>query len=324
MISKIKHKMFKRFNSNLRFLLAVGMCTIFLGGVLIGLNIYIDVYGLFRNASGRKIQVYHAERISKYLLTLNYIPENFNTVILGSSLSDNIDFTSFNEHSDNLRIYNASIMGANISELEPLAENLLKHGVKNYVICLSPYLTKNSGVKEVSLDQKLYYGALGSKNLYETYVVGLIRNFNLMPGKFPQNQINESGVNNYGNMFASSDVRGRINKEVLENNDPIHIDSNALKSLQNLCLLLKKSNARVLFYYHPVPFDVFTAREKQFVFFQKTMDEILGDDFEILALNNRSFSKFSKIDSNYIDHAHLSKKGQSLIADTLLSHITKW
>jgi hypothetical protein len=285
---------------------------------------YFDIYGLFRNVEDRKIPVHHAERISKYLLTYQYIPRNFNIVILGTSLSDNIDFTSVNESVAGLKVYNASIMGANISELTPLAVNLIRNGVKKYVICLSPYLTKNSGAKEVTLDKKLFYGALGSKNLYETYAVGLIRHFNLLPGKFPKNQISPSGVNDYGKLFAVGDVRKRINREVLENNDPIHIDSNALESLKELVTLLKNNDAEVLYYFHPVPYDVLLSREEQFLGFQRIIRVIIGKENKILEFNTLDFKTFTQDDSNYIDHAHLSKKGQSFIADTLLSHMRHW
>ena len=312
------------FSSSFRFLISVLKYTLLLAVILIGINVYLDIYGLFRSVESRKIPVYHAERISKYLLTYKYVPHHFNTVILGTSLSDNLDFSTANNNSTGLKIYNASIMGANISELTPLAVNLLKHGVKRYVVCLSPYLTKNSGAKEVTLDKKLYYGALGSKNLYETYAIGLIRHFNLLPGKFPKNQIGPSGVNDYGKLFAVGDVRKRIIKEVLENNDPIHIDSNALQSLQSLVALLRKNNAKVLFYFHPVPYDVFISRESKFLDFQQIIRDVLGKENELLEFNSREFKTFTQDDANYIDHAHLSKKGQSFLADTLLSHMVSW
>ena len=313
-----------RFSPYFGFLIAVGKYTFLLIGVLVGINIFLDIYGLFRNVEYRRIPVYHSERVSKYLLTYHYIPKNFNAVILGTSLSDNIDFTSVNNSSASLRIYNASIMGANISELTPLAVNLLNNGVKKFVVCLSPYLTKNSGAKEVALDKKLYYGALGSKNLYETYVIGLIRHFNLMPGKFPQNQINVNGVNDYEKLFDVGDVRKRINREVLENNDPIHIDKNALESLKELVTLFKNYGAEVLYYFHPVPYDVLLSREKQFLDFQRTIRDVIGKENVILEFNTRDFKSFTQDDSNYIDHAHLSKKGQLFIADTLLTYIRHW
>lgn len=310
-----------RFSSYFHFLLSVVKYTLLLIGILVGINLYLDIYGLFRSVEGRNIPVYHTERISKYLLTYKYIPQNFNTVVLGTSLSDNLDFSAVNDSSAGFKIYNASIMGANISELTPLAVNLLKHGVRRYVVCLSPYLTKNSGAKEVSLDKKLYYGALGSKNLYETYAIGLIRHFNLLPQKFPKNQISQNGANDYAKLFAVGDVRKRINREVMENNDPIYIDSNALQSLHSLITMFRKNDAEVLFYFHPVPYDVFISREKQFLNFQRTIRDILGNENEILEFNSREFKNFTQDDLNYIDHAHLSKKGQSIISDTLLSHM---
>src|SRR5688572_24466845 len=63
---------------------------------LAGVNVWIDIYGLFLPVKGREIQVYNNDRISKYLLSYRYIPQNFNVAILGTSLSANLDVTEYN------------------------------------------------------------------------------------------------------------------------------------------------------------------------------------------------------------------------------------
>src|SRR5688500_16644008 len=74
---------------------------------LAGVNIWIDIYGLFLPVKGREIQVYNNDRISKYLLSYRYIPQNFNVAILGTSLSANLDVTVYNRKQNLFKIYNA-------------------------------------------------------------------------------------------------------------------------------------------------------------------------------------------------------------------------
>jgi hypothetical protein len=315
--------MFKSGTSGKGFLLAVLSGVAGLSLLVIGVNWYLDIFGLFRPVKGRNLPVYHAERISKYLLSYRYIPQNFNTVLLGTSLSDNIDFSNVDAPTSP-KVYNASMMGANIAEIRPIVSNLLAGGVRQFIICVSPYLTKNYGAKEVELDGKLYYGALGSKNLYETYVVGAIRSFNLMPSKFPKNQINAQGVNDYGSFFAVSDVRQRVNRELKENTDAITIDSSALVAFDAMIQELRNHKVKLLVYFHPVPHDIFKLKEKTFMEYQQLMRSIIRDDRSIINLNSEHFSPFTADLTNYIDHAHLSRNGQSVIVDTLLARMEGW
>jgi hypothetical protein len=313
--------MSKKSMSGKRFILSVlaGVSGLLL--LIVGINWYLDIYGLFRPVQNRKLPIYHAERISKYLLSYNYIPQNFQIVLLGTSLSDNLDFSLHNDTTSGQKIYNASMMGANITEIRPVVSNLLKGGVRHFVICVSPYLTKNYGAKEVEFDDKLYYGALGSKNLYETYVVGAIRHFSLMPSKFPKNQIDANGVNDYGSFFEVSDVKKRVIRELQENTDAIKIDSAALIAFASMINELRDKQVRPLVYFHPVPYAIFKKKEKDFEHFQQVMRAIIQDDQSVINLNSENFRSFTSDFTNYIDHAHLSKKGQARIVDTLLARL---
>src|SRR4051794_15647193 len=58
-------------------------------GAFAGFNYFMDPYGLFREVRGRDIPVTVNERTTKYLLGYNYIPTNFDGVLVGSSISGN-------------------------------------------------------------------------------------------------------------------------------------------------------------------------------------------------------------------------------------------
>lgn len=115
--------------------------SLVIAALVVLFNFYMNEYGLFGDARGKSIKIYGNERTAKYLLSLNYIPSNFNGLLIGSSVSDNIDSKGFVGY----RIYNASINAATVAELRILVENVLKKGdLKCVIISLYPILTSSN------------------------------------------------------------------------------------------------------------------------------------------------------------------------------------
>jgi len=141
--------------------IGVSLCIII---SIIAFNIYMNEYGLFGNAKGKSIKIWHDERTSKYLLSYNYIPANFEGILIGPSVSVNLNTKKIND----FKIYNASLNGGNISELKYIADNIIQRGnLKFIIICLYPYMTKDHGRKTSSIDPREYWGSLGSKQALE-------------------------------------------------------------------------------------------------------------------------------------------------------------
>jgi hypothetical protein len=301
------------------FLKATVWGTLGLLFLSVALHGLIDIYGLFLPVKGKKLPVYHQERISKYLLAHHYIPENYNTIILGTSLSDNLDITSHNEKFGPYRIYNASIMGGNISEIRSVAGKAIQGGIRNVIFCFSPYQLKNSGAKEVELDVKLQLGAMGSKNLYETYAVAIIRWSGLMPKKFPKQQINEHGVNHFASQFRVEDVKERIFRVAqIHRGKPLVIDPSALQELKEVIQLLKDNKVNFLGYFHPFPKEIFECQKEEHLKFQRMIRGLIHDDRRMLDFNDPSFSQFTSDYNNYIDNGHLSEVGEFFVREHLL------
>lgn len=76
--------------------------------VFVGFTVWVDIFGVF--GISKNVRVYGEERISKYLMAFRYIPEHFNGIILGPSLSANVDPTPLKD----FNFFNASLMGARV------------------------------------------------------------------------------------------------------------------------------------------------------------------------------------------------------------------
>ena len=134
------------------------------GGAFVAVNYRIDPMGLFH--ARPRIIVYTNERWSKYLLSIRYVPEQFDAVLVGTSVTANWNTGLMQP----LRAYNLSLEGANVSEERLLLENVLSRRKPKIVIfCIHPYLTASQGRKTPFMTRRDYWSAFGSLELLKVY-----------------------------------------------------------------------------------------------------------------------------------------------------------
>jgi hypothetical protein len=140
-----------------RFLLVVASLVFGVALPLVVANLVLDEFGLFWPHETRRI--WTLEKTSKYLLSFRYIPSHFDGLLIGPSFSDGLMDTRALPG----RIYNASMDAADASELRPVAMNAIDRGrMKVLILCISPYLTKDHGMKGPQIDAKEYWGSVFS------------------------------------------------------------------------------------------------------------------------------------------------------------------
>ncbi|MBI0399108.1 MAG: hypothetical protein GYB55_07285 [Cytophagales bacterium] len=289
------------------------------------INVFLDVFGLFGFKNKDQVRVYGEERFSKYLMTFEFVPQNFEGMILGPSLSANLN----PDHIQNKNYFNLSLMGARINNVLSLATNVIENNgnIKEAIVCIHPYVTSDTGTDASDfMNPDTYWKAFGSVNLLRVYGLGIIRNFNLWPNKYPKNQYNTNGSNSFEPLFKVENVSNRILEEV--NNVKVNefsIGEGQRKDFEELLTLLQTNNIRTFVYYHPVPYPIFDAYKEEI---DQYWEDILsmaknnqGSQLSFYNFNNPEFYDFSQDVSNYIDHGHLSKKGQGILIQKIL---TQW
>ena len=302
-----------------KFCLRIFLYAIAIMGVLVAVNWYIDIYGLFRNSTGRDISIYSDERTAKYLLAHRYVPDNFDGYILGPSLSANMDPQVI----EGPKIYNLSMMGANITEESAVVRKAMERKIPSLVIiCVHPYLTLDHGMKTGMINEREYFGALGSASLYKSYALWMIRKMNLAPGKYPSKQFNGSGYNDYGVTLVKMPVEEKI-AEQLTRDDAIKttIDPVAWEEFKSLVNELNQKNVKVIAYFHPLPFPIYDKFRGPLDEYKKTMDGFLNGKADVIDFNSPSYESFTKDLTNYIDHGHLSYKGQEYILKEIMKGV---
>ena len=286
-----------------------------IAAVVVPLNMYVDLYGLFRPAHGRRLPLYGEERLVKYLHTFRYIPENFDGVLLGSSVSDNLETDRLGRY----KIYNASINGGNIEDVKPLAENLFRRGeLQLTVFCIHRYLTLDHVKKTDLMSPRQYWGALGSPQLIEAYVSGLA----IWIG-FLQPGYEECGARRSGQDSDAAQSRKAIGDALdgigrgtaLAGN--YTIDPVAFAELRDILAAARRHSRRMLVFHPPLPAPVLAARTAQYERYRDTVNALLRPGDLLVDFNGPQYAEMRADFGNFVDAVHLSRTGASQVSDKL-------
>lgn len=271
-----------------------------------GINLYVNDFGLF--ASRDSVRVWTDEKTSKYLMSFRYIPENFQNVIIGPSVSVNMDTRKIKTH----KIYNLSMNSGNVTELKFATDNVLRKGsVDRLIICLYPYLTKNSGIKGRQIDQKEYWGSLFSIIPVRMY---LRRVKNLI---WPNRDIYHSSE--WG--FADSNLlKKHINfARIVERRrqhprERMDIDPVAVQQLQSIIDLAHEKNVQVYAYYYPVYFEYLNEFRKSGFWqeYQERMNSLFSEEDIVWDMNSEQYDYITHNLASYSD-GHLSDLGADMV-----------
>lgn len=284
-------------------------------------NYAIDIYGLFHDSKGKDIEIYTDERTSKYLLSFNYIPQNFEGILIGPSLSNNLNTATLNSQ----KIYNASLMGANISELKYLAYNAIDNGnIKSLIVCLDPYITKDYGKKSALIDPKQYYSALGSTSLLKTYFFKFVRANNIFPEKFKKVYITPYGYYDYSDEFDDGNSKEKIlNMVKNKQQESMYVDPRALQELDELLKFARSNEVAIIGYFSPIPYQILEINRVAYEGYQDKIYSLFQNDDIVINLNDEKYREITSDYNTFIDHGHLSEKGQSFVLDHLEKALSK-
>jgi hypothetical protein len=278
---------------------------------VIPLNMYADIYGLFRPAAGRHVFVSGEARTAKYLHSFRYIPSNFDGVLLGSSVSENMQTKEFSTY----RIYNASINGGNIEDVKPIADNIFHNGnLKVTILCIHRYLTNDHAKKTDLMTPKQYWGALGSPQLLTAYLSRAAVRFGMASGKF-----DEYGAADYGPDPRPQSVQKSIATTVEElqrgqaSVGNYYVDPVALADLKDVITTARLHSRQLIIVYPPVPAPVFALRSSEYSHYRNTIDSLLYPQDIVVDFNDAAYQEMRNNPVNFADAVHLSRTGAAAV-----------
>ncbi len=294
---------FDRFH-RVTLLLTLGVASAF-----IGLNRWSNICGVYGDLRGRSYSVLGSERTAKYLFSFNYIPSNFDGLLIGSSISDNWDTSGMTLG----RIYNASMSGANISEEALIAENVLVRGhLKNALFIIYPYMTESFGRKSAQMNPKEYWAPLGSLHLLRAYGEKLALARDWMP----------NDRNGYGYYrFVAPRVAPTALRDQFKPVDQFDVDERAFRQYRDLLASARDRGVRVIGVMPLVSARHAGARRLAFQRYHEQVLSLFRPREPILDLNGiPELQELALQDSSFQDGFHHSDE----VAARIVFHLDHW
>ncbi|MBI2234599.1 MAG: hypothetical protein HYU57_06395 [Micavibrio aeruginosavorus] len=305
-----------------RFIAAVAAMVVLLGVGFTALNYAANDFGLWRHRDSARI--WAVEKTSKYLLAHRYIPENFDAIMIGSSVSDNLDTRKIEKY----RVYNLSMAGGNITETAAAARKYLEApGEKSLlIVSLHPYLTKNSGMKSFQIDESEVAGSLFSIIPINIWLAKLQHFAGIGDAALEQSEAGWNHFDEPRDEKAIEEIAIMLRRDLEErrkNPDAAParalIDPAAMAELDALLTLARSKGVRIAAYYHPqigVKFD-FLEATGEWADYRAQMEKIFAPGEIILDMNGPEYAVLRNDPEAYFDGSHLTQHGAGQVLQAL-------
>jgi len=294
---------FKRF-----FMTVMIVSAVIIGGCVLT-AVVVDEFGLFRSAKGRTIGIYTSERTAKYFLSLRYVPENFDAIMIGPSLSDQLDTRQISAY----RMYNLSLLGANAVELDLLVQNVLsRKAPKALLICLDPFLLRNAELMDARMTPGIRWTVLGSTFIFDYYLKKFRKINSGKRDLFEYTDYGAATINEQPVDVVRKTIEQRAVK-VAGENKPFVIDPLALEKLKLTIEMARKNGTRIYAFYYPYPEPIRRILSRHYEAFSGQMAGFFLPEDGILDFSSRKYKAFREDPSNYVDNAHISQKGANYL-----------
>lgn len=282
--------------------------------IVVGVNYGVDFYGLFRDSSHRSIRLYANERTGKYLLGFRYIPANFDGIVIGTSVTQNWDVAGVGS----IRIYNASVSGANISEEKLIADNAFARGhMRLAIFCLAPYMTQSHGRKTAYMTPSEYWGALGSIQLLRDYTGATLRRLRGIAASTSADGAGRIDVQGDDQQERWRGVRRRAEAPARD----FVVDQQAIDEYAELVRMAHAHGARVVGFTAPVYAPAYEAQRDAYEAYLARMRRLFSPDDLIIDFNAARYSAYTGDPATFVDGTHLSAKGAAYFSQELSRRI---
>jgi len=281
--------------------------------VIVLVNMSIDIYGIFRETKGRHLAVYGDERVAKYLLSEKYVPNNFNAILIGSSVSAN-----WNTHGiDGFQVYNESLDGGNAVEVKAIVDQALASSqIQAAILIVHPYLTASHDFNTVRLTPRLNLEALGSLNLLDAYKSEADIKLHLGRQEF-----DEFGTDDFG------DIPNKMNphlQSLMAPGSDFYVDEIAMRDYKALIDELHAAKVQIIFVVPPLWQPIFASKAGAFASYSRGILATKSDRDLIIDFTSDEFAGFRSDRNNFKDGVHLTNQAaQEVIAD-INAGIDRW
>ena len=279
--------------------------------VVVGFNVVVDIYGLYRSTAGQRLIPLGDERIAKYLLSTRYVPENFNAILSGASISANWDGRAI----ERFRVYNESLNGANLMEEKAVIEAALERpGIQVAFLLVHPALTYSHEYNTVTMTPDLKRSALGSSSLWTAYKEWV----DIRLGRRPLN-FDYAGNETFRNPRSEMN----IHMKKMWNAPAFTVDPLAVQAQRELLAHLREHGVQIVFIVPPTSEDLLRAKGVQMNRYLQEMRSEIGGGYLWIDFLSPEYQDFCRR-TNFSDGSHLTPDAAKLVVAHINTAVNRW
>lgn len=288
------------------------LAVVLLAGAGAAANYRINAFGVFGDVRGKSYQSYlNQDREAKYLYSLNYIPSNFDGILVGTSISGNWDTRKIQV----ARTYNLSIVDSTMTEEKILADNVLARKKVGLVLfCLYPRMVHTHGLRTAYMQPKDYWTALGSEQLLHEYKNRLLaREGRLKPFFDDFGTLDFSALERNSNQLKAQYRR--------YHREEIVIDETSFAEYVALVGEARASGARLAAFVPPHYAGVWNTPD--YTLFLNRMEALFNEDEPIIDFNEPRYDEFRSNPDNFYDGVHIATKATDFLVSELSARLSE-
>jgi len=284
--------------------------TVLLLASVVTSNYYLDFYGMYRDSKGRELRVYTNDRLSKYLLSLNYIPSNFDGLLIGSSATESYDLTKI----DNVRVYNVSVSAGNATEEKIIADNVFSVApMKIVIFSMNPYLTSRHGTLTNSMLPREKWRTLFSTQALTTQAAALL--YSLF-GKW-------STTDAWGKKRLPMDSNPENQWPDLNHSVYLRTNEDAFDEYENLIKTARLQGARVIGFNPPMYSKKYQLEKDLYDSYTRRVSSIFMPNEQIIDFMVSKYDTYNNNPLYFTDGYHLSADGLEFFSSELVKAINE-
>lgn len=284
--------------------------TVLLLASIVASNYYLDFYGIYGDSKGRELRIYTNDRLSKYLLSFNYIPSNFDGLLIGSSATESYDLTKI----DNVRIYNVAVSAGTATEQKIIADNVFSVApMKIVIFSMNPYLTHRHGTLTNSMLPREKWRALFSTQALTTQAVALI--YSLF-GKW-------STTDAWGKKRLPIDSNPENKWPNLNFSVYLRTNEDAFDEYENLIKTARLQGARVIGFNPPMYSKKYQLGKDLYDSYTRRASSIFMPNEQIIDFMASKYDTYNNNSLYFTDGYHLSSVGAEFFSSELVKAINE-
>ncbi len=282
------------------------LAVVAVAGAVAAVNYRINAFGVFGDVRGKAYESYlNQDREAKYLYSFNYIPSNFNGILVGSSISGNWDTRKIAL----AKTYNLSIVDATMTEEKLLAENILSRGkIRLALFCVYPRMVHAHGRRTAYMQPRDYWTALGSEQLLREY-----KNHIVAHAEHHKPFFDDYGVLNFSFLERNADQMKAQYR--LYHREEIVIDETAFEEYAGLMDEARSKGAKIVGFIPPHYTEVWNTAD--YAAFLSRMKALFRQDEPIIDFNEDRYVQFRGNPENFYDGVHISTKETDFLVEEL-------